>query len=131
ATSRLPRATCSSSTTTLRPRSYSSGTPRTRPSTAASSVRSCWASSRPSWRGPVSIESFRGLFREGRQVVIPKIQRDYAQGRCDTRSRRILSAFLDRLRRVVADPGAKSLDLDFVYGRWHEDGRFLEPLDGQ
>ncbi len=79
----------------------------------------------------MSVESFRGLFRDKRRVVIPMIQRDYAQGREDYRSQNILTTFLDELRKVVADPSAKPLDLDFVYGRWHDETRVLEPLDGQ
>ncbi len=62
------------------------------------------------------------------QVEIPLFQRDYAQGREDTRARRIRSDFLDVLHAAVvaeSDP----VGLDFVYGGV-EDGT-LQPLDGQ
>jgi hypothetical protein len=79
----------------------------------------------------MSIETFRSLFQGHRRVVIPMIQRDYAQGRKDARSRRILATFLDELRLRITDPGGRQLHLDFVYGRWDAAASTLEPLDGQ
>ena len=79
----------------------------------------------------MSVQTFRGLFRDEGRVVIPMIQRDYAQGRGDHRSKSILAAFLDELYEVLVNLAADPLDLDFVYGRWHEDSGVLEPLDGQ
>lgn len=62
-----------------------------------------------------------------RRIVIPIIQRDYAQGRRDPDVDRVRDRFLDALRdAVVNDPIA----LDFVYGDVTEDGT-LTPLDGQ
>ncbi len=79
----------------------------------------------------MSVRTFRGLFLDENRVVIPMIQRDYAQGRDDHRSQSILAAFLDEIHRVLVDSATAPLDLDFVYGRWHEDTGVLEPLDGQ
>lgn len=79
----------------------------------------------------MSTRTFRQLFSDGNRVVIPMIQRDYAQGRGDHRSKSILEAFLAELYRVLNTPDADPLDLDFIYGRWHEDSGILEPLDGQ
>lgn len=78
----------------------------------------------------MTVRTFRELFADGRRVEIPIIQRDYAQGRDDARSQQILDTFLRELRRVLVEPAAKPLDLDFVYGRWRDEG-VLEPLDGQ
>ncbi len=78
----------------------------------------------------MTVRTFRELFADGRRVEIPIIQRDYAQGRDDARSQQILDTFLRELRHVLVEPAAKPLDLDFVYGRWRDDG-VLEPLDGQ
>jgi hypothetical protein len=79
----------------------------------------------------MSVKTFRQLFVDGHGVVIPMLQRDYAQGRNDGRSRAVSSAFMDSLHVSLADLETRPLDLDFVYGRWDEDARALEPLDGQ
>lgn len=74
--------------------------------------------------------SFEGLFapaRGIRQIEIPLIQRDYAQGREQASVRRIRKEFLDAL--YVAVTGGGPVSLDFVYGSI-SDGK-LEPLDGQ
>ncbi len=61
------------------------------------------------------------------RIVIPKIQRDYAQGRTDPEIVRIRSRFLDALYQAVT---GRSITLDFVYGDIGRDG-VLIPLDGQ
>ena len=60
------------------------------------------------------------------KVVIPILQRDYAQGRVGYENLRekFLSAILAAL------DGDKQLKLDFVYGSSDQEGRF-NPLDGQ
>lgn len=78
----------------------------------------------------MSVVSFRGLFAQEGSVIIPMIQRDYAQGREDARSQEILRRFLEDLRASL-ERGEEPLDLDFVYGRWRAEGKVLEPLDGQ
>jgi len=77
--------------------------------------------------------SFRGLFGEGQRVEIPVIQRDYAQGREDEHSLEVRARFVKELATVLSEdrPDASPLDLDFVYGRWKNAERTLEPLDGQ
>jgi hypothetical protein len=62
------------------------------------------------------------------RIVIPEIQRDYAQGRADKHAmeirKDIVTAFISALK-----PGAVALDLDFIYG-YSSHGIFI-PLDGQ
>ena len=61
------------------------------------------------------------------KIIIPIIQRDYAQGRKDPDVDRVRSRFLDSLyNAVVGEP----ITLDFVYGDIDEDG-VMTPLDGQ
>lgn len=66
-------------------------------------------------------------------MEIPSIQRDYAQGRDDERSKEIRDQFLKALLSALVLEGAehKCLDLDFVYGNWVQASGTLEPLDGQ
>lgn len=75
--------------------------------------------------------NFRQLFdteqTKIKDVVIPKIQRAYAQGRKDARSTRTRTKFLDAIFQAVIDN--HPLTLDFVYGK--NDNGFLVPLDGQ
>ena len=73
--------------------------------------------------------SFRNLFRRGDVscIEIPKIQRDYAQGRQDGEVPRIRKTFLKVLHDALT--GGQAVSLDFVYGEV-ENGRMI-PLDGQ
>lgn len=84
-----------------------------------------------------SLNTFIEIFNTGfevdeeivplKQITIPIIQRDYAQGRIDPEVNRIRARFLDSLHQaVVADP----ITLDFVYGDINTDG-VMTPLDGQ
>ena len=77
--------------------------------------------------------SFRELFGDGHRVEVPVIQRDYAQGREDEHSREVRRRFLDALGQSLSAEAMETgtLDLDFVYGRWKDADRTLEPLDGQ
>ena len=61
------------------------------------------------------------------KIVIPIIQRDYAQGRKDSDVRRIRLRFLDSLKNAIAN---KPITLDFVYGDIDANG-VMTPLDGQ
>lgn len=66
-------------------------------------------------------------------IQVPKIQRDYAQGRQSEKE--VLEAFLDVLQRALShtpDAPTLPLNLDFIYGSVEESetNRFL-PLDGQ
>ena len=60
-------------------------------------------------------------------IVIPRIQRDYAQGRMEKSVNRVRKGFLDALYGSVQNQ--KAITLDFVYGDV-EDGK-LTLLDGQ
>ena len=61
------------------------------------------------------------------KIIIPIIQRDYAQGRRNPEIDRVRSRFLDSLfNAVVSEP----VTLDFVYGDIDADG-IMTPLDGQ
>ncbi len=61
-------------------------------------------------------------------IVIPIIQRDYAQGRDEEWE--IRTNFLQNLRLYIEDEQKESHDLDFVYGNLNSDKEFI-PLDGQ
>jgi hypothetical protein len=60
-------------------------------------------------------------------IFIPMIQRDYAQGRSDDRTKEIRSLLLENLKEAIVDN--KRLDFDFIYGSIDEN--VLSPLDGQ
>lgn len=64
-----------------------------------------------------------------REIEIPLIQRDYAQGRPGESVERIRKRFLSVLGEALQQ-GAAPVDLDFVYGDVTQDGKFY-PLDGQ
>ena len=61
------------------------------------------------------------------KVVIPIIQRDYAQGRKSAEISRVRSRFLDALYDAITEA---PITLDFVYGDIDENG-VMTPLDGQ
>lgn len=62
-----------------------------------------------------------------KQIIIPIIQRDYAQGRINPEVNRVRERFLDALYDAVTK---KPITLDFVYGDINEEG-VMTPLDGQ
>lgn len=64
-------------------------------------------------------------------IVIPKIQRPYAQGRTDGVSTYVRETFLEELFSTVQ--GKEILDLNFIYGiiRPSDSGYVMELLDGQ
>ena len=61
------------------------------------------------------------------KIVIPQIQRDYAQGRNDPEAGRVRGPFLNALYDAVTN---HPITLDFVYGDIDENG-IMTPLDGQ
>lgn len=61
------------------------------------------------------------------KIVIPLIQRDYAQGRLDLEASRVRERFLTSLYDAVT---GNSITLDFVYGDIDQNGVMI-PLDGQ
>ncbi len=62
-----------------------------------------------------------------KKIVIPIIQRDYAQGRSNSSIKRVRENFLNALFGAVTD---KPITLDFIYGDLSDAG-ILIPLDGQ
>ena len=62
-----------------------------------------------------------------KKIIIPIIQRDYAQGRRDEESSRVRTRFLKSLHGAVTET---PITLDFVYGDIDENG-VMTPLDGQ
>ncbi len=62
-----------------------------------------------------------------KEIIIPIIQRDYAQGRIDPDINRVRDRFLASLYHAIVD---ESITLDFVYGDIDADG-IMTPLDGQ
>lgn len=66
---------------------------------------------------------------ESYNVVIPLIQRDYAQGRLDIRTTEVRKKLLQDINRALSSKDELPLDLNFIYGK-SSNGRFI-PLDGQ
>lgn len=79
------------------------------------------------------MDIFNTTFSEGQdkvklqKIIIPIIQRDYAQGRRNPDVDRIRSRFLDTLYEAVLN---QPIALDFVYGDIDDNG-IMTPLDGQ
>ena len=74
--------------------------------------------------------NFRNIFSQDENIngiVIPKVQRDYAQGRITDGVNRIRTRFLNVLYEAVVED--KPTTLDFIYGNI-ENGCLI-PLDGQ
>lgn len=71
------------------------------------------------------------------KIVIPIIQRDYAQGRKDVKTTKIrkdfLGAIFDILKQRVSGLADRSLELDFIYGFTgiDSDVSTFAPIDGQ
>ena len=65
---------------------------------------------------------------ESSPIRVPKIQRDYAQGRNNDIAKDIRSKFVHDLVTAIS-PNGSDIELDFVYGTFRN-GTF-EPLDGQ
>ena len=75
-----------------------------------------------------SLQTFINIFHgDVSKIIIPNIQRDYAQGRSTDEIRRVRSRFLDALYKAVTTE--RKIKLDFVYGELKE--KILTPLDGQ
>ena len=79
------------------------------------------------------MDIFETAFTDGQEtvslkkIIIPIIQRDYAQGRRDPEIERVRIRFLDSLYNAVTN---EPITLDFVYGDIDENG-VMTPLDGQ
>lgn len=68
-------------------------------------------------------------FMDEYDVIIPKIQRDYAQGRDDSQGKKALERFSKYLVDALYKDQEESLD--FVYGTVEGSGKKIKPLDGQ
>ena len=66
---------------------------------------------------------------ENYRVVIPLIQRDYAQGRKDKRTTEVRKKLLQDINAALLDTNVGQVDLHFIYGKSTR-GKFI-PLDGQ
>ena len=62
------------------------------------------------------------------KIEIPIIQRDYAQGRSDDKSKEIRDFFLKEIHSILQSKN-ETLNLDFVYGKIDEN--IFIPIDGQ
>ncbi|MBR5396091.1 MAG: DUF262 domain-containing protein [Bacteroidaceae bacterium] len=88
------------------------------------------------------VHSFKS-FLEKYHVVIPMVQRDYAQGRTTDDVNRVRDRFLDAIKTYLAQPenDCDVMKLDFIYGEkesvWSQteanklDRIIVTPLDGQ
>lgn len=65
-----------------------------------------------------------------KKIIIPKIQRDYAQGRKDKKATEIRDLFITAIIEVLTSGNNEPLVLDFVYGSTQNNTVFI-PLDGQ
>lgn len=72
--------------------------------------------------------SYADILSRGGNIVIPLIQRDYAQGRNTDKAREIRKSFVSDLHKCLVSSD-DIMNLDFVYGA-KDDIRFV-PLDGQ
>lgn len=74
--------------------------------------------------------TFEELLKDNRinKIEIPRIQRDYAQGRTDEKATKIRKKFVSALHAALTK--GENLNLDFVYGNIDKNGT-LTLLDGQ
>ncbi|MGY6521315.1 MAG: GmrSD restriction endonuclease domain-containing protein [Mongoliitalea sp.] len=73
--------------------------------------------------------SFLELIND-KKILVPVIQRDYAQGRIDAKATEIRNNFLSAIIDNLISDESTPLLLDFIYGSTAEDNTFT-PLDGQ
>lgn len=72
--------------------------------------------------------SFIDIFEKyGYTILVPAIQRDYAQGRSTVKATKIRKDFVEELIDYIFDKNSHSLD--FIYG--DDNNKFFIPLDGQ
>lgn len=73
--------------------------------------------------------SFKQLI-DNYKIIIPVIQRDYAQGRKDEHATEVRVGFVEKLISYIFDKNKESHDLYFIYGT-SDNGKEFIPLDGQ
>lgn len=72
--------------------------------------------------------SYTDILRRGGNIVVPLIQRDYAQGRNTEKVCHIRKSFVSELHKCLMSAD-KVMNLDFIYGA--KDATKFVPLDGQ
>ena len=79
------------------------------------------------------LTTFSRLLKKESVIMIPKVQRDYAYGRQETKVKEILDGMLTTMLNAVANDSVEIFD--FVYGgsfvKKNDNGAGLIPLDGQ
>lgn len=65
------------------------------------------------------------------KIEIPKIQRDYAQGRMLKSESEVRKRFLDNIFDTLTEVHEVYMDMDFVYGSIDDKTKIFLPLDGQ
>jgi hypothetical protein len=79
--------------------------------------------------------TYQELLARHERIRIPRLQRDYAQGRSGPKETDVRKGFLEVLRTALertGDAGFTPLNLDFVYGSAEsEPDNHFSPLDGQ
>ena len=77
--------------------------------------------------------TFPELLKDNNTIIIPKVQRDYAYGRKDSKVEDVLDGLLDSMLTAVKDN--TTVILDFVYGSPYVREKKIKggmiPLDGQ
>lgn len=68
------------------------------------------------------------VYKDGYHIVIPIIQREYAQGRLDARATSIRNSFTQAIANALLLD--QELALDFIYGKATQEKQFI-PFDGQ
>lgn len=76
--------------------------------------------------------TFIELLKKYHKIQIPIIQRDYAQGRTDQKTKTIRETFVEDLHKALK-PDSINMHLDFIYGYENEidQEKHFIPLDGQ
>lgn len=77
-------------------------------------------------------ESFWSLLTDSENnfnVFIPRIQRDYAQGRIDPETNQIRTHFFEAIFEAIQT--GKEMDMNFIYGDIVPETNYFEPVDGQ
>lgn len=79
------------------------------------------------------LTTFSRLLKKESVIMIPKVQRDYAYGRQETKVKEVLDGMLTTMLNAVANDSVEIFD--FVYGgsfvKKNDNGAGLIPLDGQ
>ena len=79
------------------------------------------------------LTTFSRLLKKESVIMIPKVQRDYAYGRQETKVKEVLDGMLTTMLNAVANDSVEIVD--FVYGgsfvKKNDNGAGLIPLDGQ